>query len=110
MTEKVNKIYFKFMNNDEYGYYRLWQNGDILRFPGQPKFIAQALVQKFGHDKWQQVFQDFMAGMEELSKLVIPNQWKDPPAWFVLYVKNKDAYKGNKPRDTEEIYNREKEY
>ena len=106
----VNKVYFKFMNTDEYGYYRLWQNGNILRFPGQPKFIAQALVQKFWHAKWQQVFEDFMAGMEELSKLVIPNNRKDPPAWFVLYLKNRDADKSYQRRDNQDVYNWEEEY
>lgn len=105
----AEKIYFTFKSSEKDWYYWLWQNGDIIRFPGQPKFIVQALVQKFWAKKWEQVFIDFMAGMEELSKLVIPNTRKAPPAWLVLYVKYKDAYKDYEPRDDKKIYDREKE-
>lgn len=103
----ANKIYFKFVNSEEYWYHWVGQNWDILRFPGQPKFIVQALVKKFWREKWQQVFQDFMAGMEELENLDAPSHWKNPPAGFVLYLKNRDVNKDSRWIYKKEIHDTE---
>lgn len=82
-----------------------------MYFAGNPKFIVQALVKKFWPERWEQVFNDFMAGLETIKELECPPSRKKWPATFVLYHKEiSDDDTRWLEGVVKKIQNREKEY
>ena len=81
-----------------------------MYFTWSPKFIVQSLVNIYWPEKGEQVFNDFMRGVEWIQKLSYPVHWKDAPATFVLYNKKPNETKSNEPSYTKKVYDREEEH
>lgn len=109
MFVEWKKIYFSFCKSDDWKYFWKWQNWDIIHFPWNPKFIVKSLVKIFWAAKWEQIFDDFMRGMEWLKDVEYPTWRANEPAAFVLYKANKDDNKGKESGNIKKIHDSKKE-
>ena len=102
MRKWTEKEYFFFKKNEN-GYFWRGQTWSTLRFTGSPKFIVKSLVNLFWPEKGEQVFDDFMAGMDNIGNTEYPSYRKWDPACFVLYKADSNVNKNKWYKDKKEI-------
>ncbi len=93
---RTKKIYFKLVKEETpegINYYFKSIRNEIMRFSWKPQFIVKWLVDLYGPEEWEDIYNKFMAALlYSQDKHKVQVQWQDrQPFPLVLYTKYTDV-------------------